>query len=201
MLNIYSLNLNLLLTPLPANGWQGIMVYYRRVDNTIRIHNKHQSMYIKRHSNHPQVSPLNEMRRWNMYKSFKKKKLGLVASPLHWVKRLCLLRGPAVTPPVACCQLPADVALNKLFKAVITLGEQILQVPAPWLGMLKHTGRNTPSHIKRHLKISIWIKAISQTQTQIKLHVKSVMNAGMKRRPLCTFMELRSMSFVPGQHW
>lgn len=89
----------------------------------------------------------------------------VVAFPLHRLEHLPLLRGQAVVLPIVRCQLPADVALNKLFKAVITLSEQILQVPAPWLGILKRTDRETQTgkHTqsrRRHLKVSI-IKAIS----------------------------------------
>lgn len=67
----------------------------------------------------------------------------VVAFPLPRLEHLPLLRGQAVVLPIVRCQLPADVALNKLFKAVITLSEQILQVPAPWLGILKRTDGET----------------------------------------------------------
>lgn len=110
----------------------------------------------------------------------------VVVCPLRWVEHLPLLCEQAVALPVACCQPPADVALTKLFKAVVALIEQILQVPAPWLGMLKHKDRqkHTQSH-PRHLKVSM-IKAISlnlwnMTDATSKLHVKSVINAEMKK--------------------
>lgn len=35
----------------------------------------------------------------------------------------------------------------------------------------------------------------------IKLHVMSIMNTEKEKETQITFMELRSMSFFPGQHW
>lgn len=42
---------------------------------------------------------------------------------------------------VARRHLPADAAVNKVFKAVKPLIEKILQVPAPGLGLLQHADR------------------------------------------------------------
>lgn len=75
--------------------------------------------------------------------------------------RVQLLPPLCVNLTIVCFQLPADVTLNKMFKAVIALSEQILQVPIPWLGVLKHT--HTQKHVRsdcRHLKICV-IKDVS----------------------------------------
>lgn len=76
----------------------------------------------------------------NMYKSFfkkggYKKRVGA----FFLLCRVQLLPPLCVNLTIVCFQLPADVTLNKMFKAVIALSEQILQVPIPWLGVLKHT--------------------------------------------------------------
>ena len=62
----------------------------------------------------------------------------------------CLARGSlrqAFVLLVVCCRLLADVALKKQFEAVVALSEQILQVPDPWLWMLKHTQTETVSSL------------------------------------------------------
>lgn len=46
---------------------------------------------------------------------------------------------------VVCWWLLADVALKKQFEAVVALSEQILQVPDPWLWILKRTQTETVS--------------------------------------------------------
>lgn len=79
-----------------------------------------------------------------MYKSFFKKggyKKRVGAFSL--LRRVQLLPPLCVNLTIVCFQLPADVTLNKMFKAVIALSEQILQVPIPWLGVLKHTHTET----------------------------------------------------------
>lgn len=80
----------------------------------------------------------------NMYKSFLKR--GDIRSELALFFLLCrvqLLPPLCVNLTIVCFQLPADVTLNKILKAVIALSEQILQVPIPWLGVLKHTHTET----------------------------------------------------------
>lgn len=79
-----------------------------------------------------------------MYKSFfkkggYKKRVGA----FFLLCRVQLLPPLCVNLTIVCFQLPADVTLNKMFKAVIALSEQILQVPIPWLGVLKHTHTHT----------------------------------------------------------
>lgn len=73
-----------------------------------------------------------------------KKRVGAFFFLLRRVQLLPLL---CVNLTIVCFQLPADVTLNKMFKAVIALSEQILQVPTPWLGVLKHTHRNMSGQI------------------------------------------------------
>lgn len=57
----------------------------------------------------------------------------VVVFPLRWISYLPLLCGQIIGLAVSCHRLPADVTLNKLFEAVKTLSEQVLQVPSPWL--------------------------------------------------------------------
>lgn len=86
----------------------------------------------------------------NMYKSFFKKggyKKRVGAFFFFLLRRVQLLPPLCVNLTIVCFQLPADVTLNKMFKAVIALSEQILQVPTPWLGVLKHTHRNMSGQI------------------------------------------------------
>lgn len=85
----------------------------------------------------------------------------VVAFPLQWVEHLPLLHGHTVALTIVCRQLPADVALNKLFKTVITLSEQILQVPAPRHWILKCRCTENAQLCRRHLKTS-HIKVISR---------------------------------------
>lgn len=136
-------------------------------------------MYIKRYSDRLQVVLLDETRRLNMYKSFKKWVRCNWLCFLCWVEHLPLLCGRAVVLPVAGCQLPADVALNKLFKAVITLTEQILQVPAPRLGLLKHTQRKSVTfETSEGFYDQSDLFLISELRLMhIKLHVKSIIKA------------------------
>lgn len=85
----------------------------------------------------------------------------------------------AVAFTVASRQLLVDVSLDEEFKAVVALREQILQVPGPWLGMLKHT---------------------ITSETSLPSHDTSVQTGEHDKRPFHTFMDVRSMSFFPGQH-
>lgn len=89
-------------------------------------------------------------RRWDEICTSPLKKIGgmqVFAAPLHWVEHLPLLRGWAAAVLIVCRQLPANVALNKLFQSVVALSKQILKVPAPRLGFLqKGTDGNAPSH-------------------------------------------------------
>lgn len=118
--------------------------------------------------------------------------------------RVQLLPPLCVNLTIVCFQLPADVTLNKMFKAVIALSEQILQVPIPWLGVLKHTHRNMSGQIADIWRF-VWSKMsllIYETWLMnIKLHLNFIINAGKWKGTSHTFMELRSMSFFPGQHW
>lgn len=100
---------------------------------------------------------------------------------------------------VVCWWLLADVALKKQFEAVVALSEQILQVPDPWLWILKRTQTETVSSLTS--KDFCDQSNLSQSETwltHIKLQVNSVTKAEETHR---TFMELRSMSFLSGQHW
>lgn len=156
-------------------------------------------MYIKTYSDCLQVVCLENTKKWNMYKSLKKVgKMQVVVFPLHCDEHLLLLCGQTVALPVACCRLPADVALNKPGRSGYWAGTICLRPSYPWLYRysryqlhgLECYNANTETHTvtsktsedfcdqKQCFLISeMWLM-------DIKLHVKFIINVEMKRRPL-----------------